>query len=343
VAAALGTRAARVLSALGARPTLAGALGAQFSDPRLAQLFSRYATYVGGSPWLSPAVLMLIWRAEAAGVWHVDGGMAAIARAIADLAEARGAAIRTATPVTRIVVEQGHVAGVQLDDGERIAADSVLFNGDPSALSAGLLGPSVAGAAPRLERSRRSLSAWVWTFAGAPEGVDLEAHTVFFSADYRAEFDDLFGARRLPRDPTVYVHAQDRTAGPAPPSPERLMMIMNAPADGDRGAPTEEEIEACGTRVFGRLATSGLRLERPGPEAITTPAEFARLFPGTGGAIYGTAPHGMMATFRRPMTRTKVAGLYLAGGGAHPGPGVAMSCLSGRLAAAAIREDLGST
>ena len=173
--------------------------------------------------------------------------------------------------------------------------------------------------------------------------MDLAAHNVFFSADYRAEFDDLFGTRRLPRDPTVYVFAQDRAAGSEPPAPERLMMIMNAPADGDRGAPTEEEIEACGTRVFGRLAASGLRLERPEPEAITTPAEFARLFPGSNGAIYGAAPHGMMATFRRPMTRTKVPGLYLAGGGAHPGPGVAMSCLSGRLAAAAIAEDLGST
>ena len=343
VAAALGTRGAKVLSALGVRPTLAGALDAQFSDPRLAQLFQRYSTYVGGSPWLSPAVLMLIWRAESAGVWHVDGGMAALARAIGDLAETLGASIRTGAMVRRVLTENGGVTGVELADGERIGADAVLFNGDPSALSEGLLGASVEGAAPRLERAGRSLSAWVWTFAGVPEGVDLAADNVFFSADYRAEFDDLFGARRLPRDPTLYVFAQDRTTGGNPPSPERLMMIMNAPADGDRGAPTTEEMAACETRVFGRLAASGLRLEPPGAAAITIPAEFARLFPGNGGAIYGAAPHGMMATFRRPMTRTKVAGLYLAGGGAHPGPGVAMSCLSGRLAAAAIAEDLGST
>ncbi len=88
----------------------------------------------------------------------------------------------------------------------------------------------------------------------------------------------------------------------------------------------------------------GLILTPPDPAAaLTTPAEFARLFPGTGGAIYGAAPHGKMATFRRPMTRTKLPGLYLAGGGAHPGPGVAMACLSGRLAAAAIMTDRVST
>jgi 1-hydroxycarotenoid 3,4-desaturase len=121
------------------------------------------------------------------------------------------------------------------------------------------------------------------------------------------------------------------------------MMIMNAPADGDLGAPDNREVERCTTRVFGRLRASGLRLDPPGREAITTPADFAAMFPGTGGALYGAAPHGMMATFRRPTARTRVPGLYLAGGAGHPGPGVAMSCLSGQLAAAAIMQDRGST
>jgi 1-hydroxycarotenoid 3,4-desaturase len=220
-----------------------------------------------------------------------------------------------------------------------------VFNGDPAALGAGLLGPGVRGVAPVLRPEERSLSAWVWTFAGAPKGFELAHHTVFFGGDYRREFAELFRDRCPPSDPTVYVCAQDRGLGrPLPEGPERLLMIMNAPADGERGRPRPEEIERWTTRVFGRLADSGLELTAPDPEtALTTPAEFAALFPATGGAIYGAAPHGTMATFRRPMTRTRVPGLYLASGGAHPGPGVAMSCLSGQLAAAAILQDLAST
>ncbi len=345
VAAAVARDAARILPAMAPLSTLADLTTRSFSDPRLAQLFARYATYVGGSPYLSPAILALIWSVEAAGVWSVDGGMAALARAIADLAAARGATIRLGTPVREISVAGGRVVDVTLTDGHAIPADAVVFNGDPAALAEGLLGRAAQRAAPPLRRDQRSLSAWVWTFADRPAGFALDHHTVFFGADYRAEFHDLFVARRPPRDPTLYVFAQDRPPGClAPRDPERLMMIMNAPADGDSRPPGREEIETCQTRVFERLARMGLILTPPDPAtALTTPADFARLFPGTGGAIYGAAPHGTMATFRRPMTRTRIPGLYLAGGGAHPGPGVAMACLSGRLAAAAIMTDRVST
>lgn len=339
VAGAVARDMWRLIPAMAPFATLAKALGRQFDDPRLVQLFGRYATYVGGSPTLSPAILMLIWWAEASGVWQVSGGISTLARAIGDLAANRGATLRLGAGVREITVSGGRAAGVVLCDGERIAADAVLHAGDPAALSAGLLGPAVASPAKRF--GERSLSACVWAFAGAPEGVALAHHTVFFGGDSAAEFDDLFRHRRFPRDPTIYVCAQDRGTGTAAPSPERLMLIMNAPACGI-GGPEPEEIELCTERTFARLAASGLRLAPPQTPPMT-PWDFARDYPGTQGAIYGTAPHGMMATFRRPTARTHLAGLYRAGGGAHPGPGVAMSCLSGRLAAAAILADRAST
>ncbi len=335
----------RILRAASPFRTMWDLLSREFRDPRLRQLFARYATYVGGSPFLSPALLTLIWQAEAKGVHLVKGGMSALAKALEKLCKARGVIFHYNADVSEIIVEQGVVHGVRLAKGEAFLAGTVVFNGDPSALGSGLLGEGAKPAAPALHRLRRSLSAYVWTFAAEPRGIELAHHNVFFGSDYVNEFNDLFRIRRMPEDPTIYLCAQDRDADNRPlQAPERFQIIMNAPADGDVVVPTEQEIRQCETRTFDRLTAAGLTLEPLAAEnTLTTPWDFDRMFPGTGGAIYGAHPHSLMASFRRPTARTKIAGLYLAGGGTHPGPGVPMAALSGRHAAAAIIADRAST
>ena len=115
--------------------TMWRALEGYFVDPRLRQLFGRYATYCGSSPFLAPATLMLVAHVEREGVWVVDGGMARLAEALCDLARSRGAVFRFGRRVTRIVVENGRAAGVETDEGERIFSDAVIWNGDVSALA----------------------------------------------------------------------------------------------------------------------------------------------------------------------------------------------------------------
>jgi 1-hydroxycarotenoid 3,4-desaturase len=122
------------------------------------------------------------------------------------------------------------------------------------------------------------------------------------------------------------------------------LCLVNAPPTADTRPITQTEIEACERQTFSFLERCGLRIHRrPETTVITTPTEFHRLFPGTGGALYGRASHGWQASFQRPGSRTKIPGLYLAGGSAHPGAGVPMAALSGRLAAATLLADFGST
>jgi 1-hydroxycarotenoid 3,4-desaturase len=320
--------------------SLARSLAMQFTDPRLRQLFGRYATYVGGSPYDSPAILGLIWQSEASGVWRVAGGMHALARALHRLAEARGVSFRFGAEVRRIETQDGRCVAVHLADGTRLPAEIVLFNGDPKALHDGHLGPAPMASVPRRAVAPRSLSAFVWGFAAEAHGVDLAHHNVFFCADPAVEFGDI-ARGRMPRDATLYVCAQDRGGAAAPEGRERFEIIMNGPP-GHRA--TDEDRRTCRTRTFDTLSRMGLTFS-PAPEAthLTTPADFDRDFPGSDGSLYGRSPRGMMATFHRPGSRTALPGLYLCGGGTHPGAGVPMACLSGKHAAEAILSDLAST
>ncbi len=324
--------------------TMWAALSRHFADPRLRQLFGRYATYCGSSPFQAPATLMLVAHVEQDGVWLVEGGMHRVATALAGLVAAQGAAVQYDAEVAEVLTASGRVSGVRLASGERIEADAVVLNADPAALPAGLFGHAAAGAGAAMPVAERSLSAVTWAMLAEIEGFPLLHHTVFFSDDYAAEFHDL-RAGRVPTQPTVYVCAQDRDSVGARSGagPERLLCLINAPALGDVRDLTPQEIERCADRTFSLLARSHLRLTPTEPPVLTTPRGFGTLFPATGGALYGPAVHGAMASFRRPAAHTKLPGLFLAGGATHPGAGVPMAALSGRLAASAVMADLAST
>jgi 1-hydroxycarotenoid 3,4-desaturase len=342
----LGPGGIKALAGLGPFASLWQTLGRHFHDPRLRQLFARYATYCGASPWAAPATLMLVAHVEQEGVWSIDGGMARLAQRLAELAASRGVRLRYGAPAQRILTVQGRASGVQLQSGERLAADSVVFNGDSNALALGLLGDEITGIARApLKNTERSLSAVTWAIHARSTGFPLARHNVFFDDDYASEFDDVFRQRRLPRQGTVYVCAQDRLHDNAPPTGrERLLALVNAPADGDHNAFDASEIEPCEHRSLALLQHCGLKLELKSRAQLLrrTPADFNRLYPGSGGALYGPATHGWLALFKRPGAATALPGLFLAGGSAHPGPGVPMAAMSGRLAAATLLAHLDS-
>ncbi len=323
------------------------ALRTFFDDPRLVQLFARYATYYGSSPLRAPATLNLITHVEHQGVWAVEGGMIELARALARLAQQHGAQVRLDTTVRRVLVAGGRASGVELSDGEQIQARAVVLNAPPRAVTEGSLGRAIQRAV-RTKRAPRSLSAITWSMVGRAQGLPLAYHNVLFSSDYRREFEQL-RAGRIPEAPSVYLCALDRDPARAEPvtapaeDPQRLMAIVLAPARGD-DASFVPEIERCRRRCFEQMARCGLTLTvEPDRCVATTPGDFARMFPGSGGALFGSATHGALASFSRPGNRTSMPGLYLVGGAVHPGAGLPMVTLGGRLAARSVHADLAST
>lgn len=322
--------------------SLMQSLHRHFTDPRLAQLFARYATYVGGLPASSPALLSLIWHAESMGVWHVRGGMIELARSITKLATSFGATFQFNSHVTRVELQAGKACAVYTSTA-RIPVDAVLFNGDPAALHAGMLGDGLKSAVAPEATQPRSLSACVMSFAAEAEGVALSGHNVFFADDPKSEYGPL-AQGRLQTDPTLYVCAQDRLSDRRPAGPERFEIILNCPPIDTQDPEQDEKARTtCHTLILDRLRHLGLTFSpRPGPQTVTTPRGFDSLFPASAGALYGRSPHGMTAAFKRPTVRTKIPGLYLAGGGVHPGPGVPMATLCARHAAEAILKDLPS-
>jgi len=318
-------------------------LGRYFRDPRLRSLFARYATYSGASPLHSPATLMLIAHVEQCGVWRIEGGMQRLAEALVSQIRRHRGEVRFDATVDDIGVHGGRVAGVRLADGQWLPADAVIANVDAAQIAAGGLGEDARVAVPSPAAQRRSLSAVTWSLVAKTSGFDLAQHNVFFPDDYPREFREIFGHRRLPEHPAVYVCAGvPQVSNDGGEQARGLFMIANAPADGDHGDYDEARLDPFEHAVFRLLERCGLRLEGTSDDrVVTTPADFEKRFPGTGGALYGAPPHGWRASFARPTARSRVAGLYLAGGSAHPGPGVPMVALSGRFAARAVAQDFG--
>jgi 1-hydroxycarotenoid 3,4-desaturase len=303
------------------------ALQRHFSDPRLRQLFGRYATYCGSSPFDAPATLMLIAHVEAMGVWRLTDGMASLATALETLAKNMGVEIFYEREVSQIVVQNSCVDTVRDQSGTGHRCNSVICNADANAVATKLFGGDAAHGSMTITAAENSLSAITWCLQAKSSGFELEHHTVFFSDDYVREFEELKTGHSV--DPTVYVCEQGAN---------RKLLLINAPAKNSMSRQSSE------SHMRSRLTRCGLNLDWPDQNVfMRTPDEFGQLYPATNGALYGRASHGWQTTFKRPQARTKVPGLYLAGGSVHPGPGVPMAALSGMRAAEALLQDRAST
>ncbi|MER7009654.1 phytoene desaturase family protein [Dactylosporangium sp. NPDC000555] len=320
------------LAAIAPGRTLRGLGRTHLRDPRLRMLLERYATYTGADPRRAPAALLAIPYAELAfGGWYLRGGLGTLADALLERCESLGVRVHTGTAVRSIAVAGSRAAGVVLDDGAEVAADVVVANADALHVYRDLLPSPRPRPRPARRLAARSLGGFVLLLGVRGRTPGLAHHTVFFPRDYDAEFDAVFGSPPAPvADPAVFVTVADDPLV-RPDGCEAWFVLVNAapqgPVDWRSAGPGHAD------RVLEVLAERGFDVrDRLLFRHVLTPADLEAATRSPGGAIYGTASHGL-AGMLRPPNRAPVPGLFLVGGSVHPGGGLPLVMLSAKIVA----------
>lgn len=325
--------------------TVAGTIRGHVPDARAAQMLDHFTQYVGSSPYGSPAVLCAIAHMQTNdGVWYPMGGTRAVPVALERVARRLGVEIRTNTGVRRLQVEGGRAVAVETDTGERIPVSAVVSNMDSVRTYQELVGGAPAKRFAK-RRSYEPACSGVVFYLGLDRGYDhLLHHDFVFSRDPAEEFDWIYRRGEPAPDPTCYIAAPARTEpGVAPAGGEALYVLVHTPYlrphhDWTRMLPEYRRV------VFDKLKrTAGMPdlEDRIRVEHVLTPQDIHDRYNVLNGAIYGLASHGRFMGAFKPGNRSRdVEGLYLAGGAAHPGPGMPMVLMSGWIAADSLDRDL---
>ena len=324
--------------------SVAGTVRSYVPDSRAAQMLDHYTQYVGSCPESSPAVLCGIAHMQSNdGVWYPRGGTAAVPKALTKLALSLGVEIRTNTAIRQIIVENGRASGVLTADGETIRGGAVVTNSDSVRTHKELL-----DGRPRQKflgrRNYEPACSGVVLYLGLNRRYDqLLHHNFVFSADPHKEFDAIYRQGEPAPDPTCYVCAPAATEpGVAPPGGESLYVLVHTPYLRPHHK-WSEMLPAYRDRIVEKLKqTAGLEdiEQHIVVEHALTPQDIQDRYHVLDGAIYGLASHGRFLGAFKPANRSPdVEGLYLAGGSAHPGPGMPMVLMSGWIAGDCVDQD----
>ena len=316
-------------------------VAAHFHSPYLRQMYNRYPTYVGSSPYKTPATLAVIPYIEFSyGGWYVKGGLYSIVTAIEKLLHQRGVELRTRTTVTQILHQQKKATGVLLENGETLNADIVVMNGDVATMQHLLLSGSNDDIVQK-KNEETSLSAVVFLVGLKKKIPSLYHHSLFFSLDYTKEFHQLFSEQKFPDDPTLYVNVSSKTDSTAAPKGcDSIFILANAPASKSHQW-NETEIQRVWNVVKKKLEQNGIAINEAdiAVREIWTPDRFAEVYGVPGGSIYGLASHSWKTTFFRPSNHDRnIKGMYYVGGSTHPGGGTPMVLLSASITSSLIER-----
>ncbi len=302
----------------------------KFSDPKLVQLFNRYATYNGSSPYLAPGILTMIPHLEHnVGTYFPEGGMHAITRALYETAKDVGVEFVFGQKVNKIHTQGKRITGVEA--GAMQEADLVVSNMD--------IVPTYRKLMPDIEppektlKQERSSSALIFYWGVRKEFGELDLHNIFFSESYKQEFEAVFNEGKVINDPTVYVHISSKEEpGDAPEGCENWFVMINVP--GNTGQNWDEMISDCRANIIAKLNRILNTDLEPliEVEDMLEPRTIESRTSSYQGSLYGSSSNSKFAAFlRHPNFKTKVKGLYFCGGSVHPGGGIPLCLLSAQI------------
>jgi phytoene desaturase len=305
----------------------------RFRSPKMVQLFDRFATYNGSTPYQAPGTLAMIPHLEFGfGTFVPYGGMVAITNSLVALAQRQGVVFHYGKGVERIRVQGRRATGLVVQ-GADVSADVVISNMDVTPTYRRLM-PDLPAPEKTLAQERSS-SAFIFYWGLRREFPELDLHNILFANDYEAEFRDLFERKVLHDDPTVYIHITSKDLeGEAPAGGENWFVMINAPANYGQDwvalrAQARSAILAKIQRALGVDIEPFIEVE----DLLDPPTIEAR----TGsdrGALYGASSNNAMAAFlRHPNFHRQIPNLFFVGGSAHPGGGIPLCLLSAKIAA----------
>jgi len=303
----------------------------QLKDPKLVQLFNRFATYNGSDPYQAPGILTSIANLELnRGTFYPDNGMFQITETLCQVAESLGVKFHFNAEVEKIIVEGKEARGIQVN-GKPISGDAVVSNMDIYPTYKKLLADQKQP--EYILNQERSSSALIFYWGINQEFSELGLHNIFFSDDYHQEFHHIFKTKTIASDPTIYVNITSKhTPSDAPKGMENWFVMVNVPSnsgqDWDQLIPgIKDSVIQKLNRILGVDVASLIETEN-----ILEPRTIESKTSSYQGALYGSSSNNRYSAFlRHPNFHQKIKGLYFSGGSVHPGGGIPLCLLSAKI------------
>ncbi|TVR41078.1 MAG: phytoene desaturase [Bacteroidia bacterium] len=302
-----------------------------FKDPRVVQLFDRYATYNGSNPYKTPATLNVIPHLEHnIGAFFPNKGMYHIVESLYELAKEMGVRFFFNRPVDKILIKDKKVSGI-LTEGEIIHFDHVVSDVDVVMLYKHLL-PDLPFPKKQLSLERSS-SAMIFYWGIDRQFDDLGLHNILFSHDYKSEFEFLFNRKSISDDPTVYIFISSKVVqGDAPPGKENWYVMINAPEN--IGQDWNDLVKKARQNIINKIKRiTGIDINNHIlTEHIADPVTIEQETASYNGSLYGLSSNNMFAAFyRHPNSKKSIKNLYFTGGSVHPGGGIPLALASAKI------------